>query len=197
MTGIKAEVYVVRETHVRLILALLAVVSVFRTPVVLAAEHITIDGETFSKEFVGGPPNGEKLIEFVRESESFDKWTRLVGYRYQHFGSVDNDPVKAAQGVAQVVKSSHPEARTSIIANPNSNEALLDFLVLSPDRMFMEFNVFRYARSLDGSAVVSLQLAYRFDDVSPEGTERFKKLRASWIEQAVRVDMNLLHEALK
>ncbi len=187
----------VRETQVRLILVLLAVVLAFRTPALLAAEHVTIDGETFSRKFVGGPPNGEKLIEFVRESESFDKWTRLVGYRYQHFGSVDNDPLKVAQGVAQVVKSSHPEARTSIIANPKSNEALLDFLILSPDKMFMEFNVFRYARSLDGSAVVSLQLAYRFDDVSPEGTERFKKLRASWIEQAAHVDMNLIHDALK
>jgi hypothetical protein len=181
----------------RRVLVLLAVLLPFFTPALLATEHITIDGETFSREFVGGPPNGDKLIEFVRESESIDKWTRLVGYRYQHLPGMDNDPVKVAQGVAQVVKASHPEGRTSIIANPKDNEALLDFLILSPDKTFMEFNVFRYARSLDGSAVVSLQLAYRFDDVSPEGTERFKKLRASWIEQAVRIDMKLIHDALK
>ena len=131
---------------------------------------VSIDGEPFSKKFIGRPPIGDKLVEFVRESESFDKWTKLVGFRYQQLSRIENDPTKA--------------------------EAMIDFLTWPPDRAYMEFNVFRYAKSTDGKAVVSLQLAYRFTDVSAEGLERFTQLRASWINQAAAFDMNIVHATL-
>jgi hypothetical protein len=60
----------------------------------------------------------------------------------------------------------------------------------------MEFNVFRFTKSGDGRAVVSLQFAHRFTDTSPEGQEKFKQLRQSWVNQAVGFDMNTLHLAL-
>ena len=57
--------------------------------------------------------------------------------------------------------------------------------------------MFRYAKSDDGNAVVSIQLAYRFTDVSAEGTQRFIALRESWIRQAAAVDMHNVVSALE
>jgi len=72
--------------------------------------EITLDGESFTKKFVGAPSNGDKLIEFVRESETFENRTKLMGYRYQHLPLIDNDPTKAAIGMAKVVKNTNPAA---------------------------------------------------------------------------------------
>ncbi len=157
---------------------------------------VSIDGEPFSKKFIGRPPIGDKLVEFVRESESFDKWTKLVGFRYQQLSRIDNDPTKAAAILAQIVKASNPKAQSRVIVSKEKSEAMIDFLTWPPDRAYMEFNVFRYAKSTDGKAVVSLQLAYRFTDVSAEGLERFTQLRASWINQAAAFDMNIVHATL-
>jgi hypothetical protein len=162
----------------------------------MAQEPITIDGEAFSKKFVANPPNGDKLLEFVRDGESFEQWTKLVAYRYQKIPGADNDPKTLAAGIAQTVKTRYPESGSRVIVNKENGEALVDFLIRSPDGKFMEFNVFRYVRSTDGNAVVSLQMAHRFEDVSAEGTERFRKLRESWIGQAIAFDMQRAHAAL-
>src|SRR5262245_47559907 len=157
---------------------------------------VSVDGEPFTKKFVGKPPGGDKLLEFVRESESFDKWTKLVGFRYQQLPALGNDPVKIAFALAQQVKASNPKAQSSVITNKDRTEAIVDFVTWPPDGKFMEFNVFRYVRSQDGKAVVSLQLAHRFSDTSPEGTERFRNLRQSWLKQAAAFEMREVHRAL-
>jgi hypothetical protein len=162
----------------------------------IAQEVITLDGEPFTKKFVGSPPNGDKLLEFVRKSESFEKWTKLIGYRYQQLPKIGNDPRKSAAAMAQIVKAANPQAQSRVIVNEKTNEALIDFLTWPPDGKYMEFNVFRYAKSVDGNAVVSLQLAYRFTDRSAEGGEKFKKIRDAWINQAVAFDMKHVHAAL-
>jgi hypothetical protein len=168
----------------------------FLPTISLAQESLTLDGEKFTKKMIATPPNGEKLIEFVRESESFENWTRLVGYRYQKIPGAGNNPITVATGLAQSVKARRPGAQSSVIINKKSNEAIVDFLIRSADGAFMEFNVFRYVRSVDGNAVVSLQFALRFDDVSPQTAERFRKQRQSWIEQAAAFDMNIVSAAL-
>jgi hypothetical protein len=155
-----------------------------------------VDGEEFTKKSIGAPPNGDKLIECVRENESFETWTKLIGLRYQRLPGVDNDPKRVATMMAQVVKSRDPSSRSRVIANDKTNEALIDFLTRSPDGAFMEFNVFRYARSEDGNAVLSLQYAYRFTDVSEEGSKRFVALRDSWISQIIAIDIGTVGSTL-
>jgi hypothetical protein len=157
---------------------------------------ITLDGEPFTKRFTGNPPHGDKLLEFVRESESFEKWTKLIGFRYQQLPRIGNDPRQTAAGMVRVIKQTNPKAQSRVLVNERASEAILDFLTWPPDGKFMEFNVFRYVKSTDGRAVVSLQLAYRFTDASPEGAERFKQLRESWIRQAAAFDMKQVHAAL-
>ncbi len=167
------------------------------TQCVLASDDVVIiDGESFANTFVGSPPNGDKLVEFMRKGETFENWTKLVGYRYQHLSRLDNDPQKAALGLERIVKQNNPKAQTRVITNKRTNEAIIDFLTWPKDGKYMEFNVFRYAKSLDGNAVISLQLAYRFTDTSAQGIKKIKKIRAAWVSQAATYDMSKIHAYL-
>lgn len=157
---------------------------------------VSIDGEAFTNKFVGNPPNDDKLVEFIRKEETFKNWTKLVGYRYQHMPQIENDPRKAALGLEHIVKRTNPKARARVITNKQRSEAIIDFLTWPKDGKYMEFNVFRYVKSTDGKAVVSLQLAYRFTDASPAGIEKFKKVRTDWLKQAVAFDMKRIHTSL-
>ncbi len=157
---------------------------------------VVLEGEHFTKKFIGTPPNGDKLIELIREHETFERWTRLVAFRYQKLPALGNDPKHVAQALANSIKSVNPQAPSKMLFNGKTNEAIVDFLTWPADGKFMEFNLFRYARSADGKAVISLQLAYRFTDRSPDGIERFKKLRNAWINYAALFDMRLAYEAL-
>jgi len=54
----------------------------------------------------------------------------------------------------------------------------------------MEFNIFRYAKSVDSKGVVSLQLAYRFKPInSAETIQKFKKTRSDLINWAAGIDI--------
>ncbi|TAK91330.1 MAG: hypothetical protein EPO06_05060 [Burkholderiaceae bacterium] len=157
---------------------------------------IVLDGEQYTKRFVGHPPNGDQLIELIREYEAFEHWTRLVAFRYQQMPALGNDPKNVVQAVNKTLLVTNPKARSKILLNEKTGEAIIDFLTWPPDESFMEFNVFRYVKSRDGKAVVSLQLAYRFSDRSPESLERFSKLHAAWVNYAALFDMKRAYEVL-
>ncbi|MCL4772319.1 MAG: hypothetical protein KJZ98_00050 [Burkholderiaceae bacterium] len=155
-----------------------------------------LDGEPFTKRFVATPPNGDRVLEFVRAHESFEEWTKLIGYRYQQLPGIDNDPRKFAAGMARALQAANPQTQARVAVNGRTNEVMIDFLTWPPDRRFMEFNVFRLARSPDGKAVVSLQLAYRFAGPAANGAEKLRKVRDAWISQATAFDMRNAHAAL-
>jgi len=176
---------------------------------VAVAEEVspTVDGEAFAKRFVGNPPNGDKLLEFVRDSESFDNWTKLVGYRYQQLPGLGNDPIKYASAMGQMVKKVNPQANFQILKNEQANEAIIDFLIWPKDQKYMELNVFRFWKSKDGKAIISLQLAYRFETPKPALTQEsvneferkgkeIRERRNSWIKQAAESDTKLIDAAL-
>lgn len=163
-------------------------------PLAAQTNAVTFDGEPFTKQFVGAPGGGDKLVEFVREAESFERWTKLIGFRYQQLPQLNNDPAQMARAMAQLVKRVNPGAQTSVVANDQTGEAILDFLTWPPNQAFMEFNVFRFARRQDGRAVVSAQFAHRFTDTSEPAVQRFRQLRQSWVQQAAAFDMAVTHD---
>lgn len=96
-----------------------------------------------------------------------------------------------------MVKKTNPNAKSQVIFNETASEALIDFLTWSPDGEYFEFNVFRYAKSKDGSGVISLQFANRFtSDASPDSINRVRSLRQSWVNQAAAFDMQIVHRVL-
>ena len=153
----------------------------------------TVDGEVFAKRFVGKPGNGQLLVEFVREGESFESWTKLVGYRSQQLPGIDNDPFKYASAMLRMAQGQDPRSNPQILRNEQSNQAVVDYLIHAPDGKFVEHNVFRFWKSRDGKAIVSLQIARRFDlpNSLVEELERpgmkVGERRFSWIVQATEL----------
>ncbi len=87
---------------------------------------VTFDGEEFTKKFIGKPRNADKLTEYVRATESFENWTKLIGFRYQQLPGIQNDPKKAAIAMGQVLKAKNPNTPVRVIENDPVSEALID-----------------------------------------------------------------------
>ena len=181
---------------IRRLLALVCILHLCIPYAVAQDSAVTFDGEEFTKKFIGKPRNADKLTEYVRATESFENWTKLIGFRYQQLPGIQNDPKKAANGMGQVLKARNPNTPVRVIENDPVSEALIDFVMLNPDGETMEFNIWRFAKSTDGQGVISLQVAYRFTEVSSEGTDKFMKLRASWTKEAMAYDMNRVRTEL-
>ncbi|HJV76388.1 MAG TPA: hypothetical protein VJ654_19355 [Noviherbaspirillum sp.] len=182
--------------------------SLVLTEFAFAAELVpTLDGEAFTSQFVGKQSNEEKLLEFVRPTESFDKWTKLIGCRYQQVPALGNDPIKYALAMARLVKQTNPQAPVKVSQNEQSGEAIVDFLTWPPDQSYMELNVFRFWKSKDGNAVVSIQFANKFVAPRPEWSQNgvneyqrklneIRERRQSWIRQIAEISTLPIEEHL-
>ena len=157
---------------------------------------ITLDGEAYTKRYSAYPNNQDGLIELIRESETFDDWTKIVSVRYQRLPHINNDPKLAALGLAQIVKKSNPASSSNVFVNEEADEAIIDFLTSSSDGKFVEFNVFRYVRSRGSNGVVYLQFARRFPSGTAPGIDQFAALRNSWVTQISAYDMGVVQELL-
>lgn len=167
------------------------IVTLLTLQVALAQETAVLDGELFTKKFVGKPPNGDKLVEVIRENETFENWTKLIGYRYQQLPGLENDPKKVAVAMVKIARAVNPEARYGVLVSDKDGEAILHFLTWPPGQRFFELNVFRYARSADAKAVVSVQLAYRFTELSEESIKTVNGILTSWINQITRFEIEM------
>ena len=167
-----------------------------------------VDGDAFTVKFVGKPPNGNKLVEYVRDSESFDRWTKLIGYRYEHRPELANDPIKYAHAIALSIKLANPKTNYQLLKNEKSAEAILDFLLVPSEKNdFFELNVFRYWRNKEGDAIYSVQLVQRFGipNIAPGSDGRaefislgnvFRDRRSSLIKQVSEADKEKVESML-
>ena len=177
----------------------LLIIALLATPFMLIQQAnakesaVELDGESFISKFASNPANGDKLLEFIRENETLENWTKLVGYRYQQLPGVGNDPVKLAQSMAMLLKARGHMSQ--VTENRRLSEAMIDFIT-GPKNGILEFNIFRYAKSADNTGIISLQFAHRFTDTSSASVERILKLRDTWIKQAVAFDMKTIQDAL-
>lgn len=158
--------------------------------------YIMLDGEVFSKQSVAQLSGGDTRIEYVREDETFDGWTKMVCFRHQTLPGIENDPRKAAAWMSQLVKAYNDQSQSNVIVNKETSEALVDFLTWLPETKHMEFHIFRFAKSAEEDAVESLEFTYRLTGETALDSEQFRKIRASWIKQAVAFDMDTVHAAL-
>ena len=159
---------------------------------------VTFEGERFERRHVGNPTSDEHVLEFLPESETRETWSRMVTYRYERLPGLGNDPKKAAQLTANTAKSFSARAETRI--STSGNEAILDSTSLTPDQKHIELDVHRYAKSTDGEAVVSVQVAYRvkvvtmpapWEDVVryKNGLDYVRNARSSWTDRIGSFDM--------
>lgn len=157
-------------------------------------DSVHFEGEKYLKQYDHTTPVGDRVIEFIRQEENTATWSKMVAFRYQQLPKLNNDPQKMAEVMAVILKRTNPEAPFNVIANQKKDEALIDFITWDSSDDYLEFNVFRYARSENGKGVISLQVAYRFTDKSKKQMERLRSIRARWIPQALEYDITIIRQ---
>lgn len=157
---------------------------------------VTMDGVTLAKRNASTAPNGNQLMEFVAANESFENWTRLVGFRYQQLNAIDNDPVKMANIVAAELQKKNPAGPPRVHTSPDKTEALIHYALWGPGDRYLEFNTWRYTRSPDGKGVYSLQLAARVTQATAPDNNTLSRLRQGWMNQATGYDMRMVLRTL-
>lgn len=86
---------------------------------------------------------------------------------FQRLPGLSNDPIKYAFALEQAIKQQYPAAPVKVSKDEQSNEAILDFVTWPKDQSYMELDVFRFGKSKDGNAAVSIQLASKFVPPKP------------------------------
>jgi hypothetical protein len=148
-----------------------------------------LDGVPLTQRFVGNPPNEDKLVEFIRQDDSFQKWDRLMAFRLQHLPQLHNDPKEAANAKIQFILSRNPEAKYMMYENKSTGEVVADFFTWPASPTFVELNIFKFSKNLDGQSILSVQFAKRYYEVTADTVNEIKDLRKTWVEEAVKFPM--------
>jgi hypothetical protein len=157
-------------------------------------DSLAFDGERYARVHRERQSNGARMVQFVRETETLENWTRSIAiYRYTTLG---DDPTRAAVEMRDSVKAANPDAQARLIVHSVTRDAIIDFLTWPPDGRYMEFNVVRYAKDSGGNGLVAFRFAYRFRDARKELSGEFNKNRLSWRGQVVEFELAKILAAL-
>lgn len=174
---------------------LIVVLFVFGANVFAQMPTFKYNNELFSKTFFDGSKNGDKLIEFIREKDSFERWGELIGIRYQMLPKLNNDPVACAVTLGRLNMAMNKNSMPTIQVNKDKGEAILLFLMFDQSSKIMEFNAWKFIKSDDGNAVISAQFAYRVA-LSEVGLNELQNNKKAWTQRVVDFDMNDAKKAI-
>ena len=154
--------------------------------------NVILDGEAFSKKVISSLAQGDKQLRFVREGETVEKWEKMVAFKRQTFGS---DPKAVANRMAQMALLFNGQAQANVSVDEGALEAYVNYKAWPEGNRYTEFNLYRFAKSADGKAVVALHFARRFPRVNID-TDELNRIRESWLKQAYSFDMKSVFDAL-
>jgi hypothetical protein len=157
------------------------------------AEDATVefDGQSYHLDYQDAARStngrlGDSLAEFTLQGETVNNWTKL--FAFYLFPESGDDPVAMAKTLGKTTKEINPDANFKVIRNPETGDAIIDFLTWSDGSDVMEFNVFKYARAEFGSGLVAMQYAQRFK-LGDMSVEEFRALRARAVDDMAESDM--------
>jgi len=132
------------------------------------------------------------LMEFVPDGQTLDTWTSLAAiYSYRN-GRIG--PRKRADALVSQIRKMYPQAPVSSIDSPDSRQCVVSFAAWSGGKPFVEFNVFAFETTADGTDV-GLQYAVRTKS-SPEAflQREIDPLRDRLVKLILREGMQVSHE---
>jgi hypothetical protein len=173
----------------RSIHAILTAVAVYS----VATAHDTAAGKAESVEFAGHELlfafQGKDFREFIPPGEKLEHWTKLASIRVIPNW---NNPEEYAQTLARLVnQNTVGGAASALIYNPKKGIAILDFATWPPDVSYVEFNVWRIEKRINGG-LVAYQYAVREYEHKKEFMLQLKDFRRDMqremIEYGVKIN---------
>jgi hypothetical protein len=176
---------------IRLLAAALLLLPGVTTPAHGPLTAVVFDGETYVRVHAERQSSGNRIVQFLREPETFENWTQAIAY--YRYATIGNDPTQAAYALRDSVRAANPDAQPRIVVHSVTRDAMVDFLTWPADGRYLEFTVVRYSRSTDGKGMVAFQFSQRFRDATKDDAEKFTKSRSSWKGHALEFDMWKVH----
>ena len=181
----------------RLLLPIALALPLLATAMLVAADGdrpkdvVSFDGTTLvavaRDQQAGGP-----VIEFIPAGEDLEAWTRLASVRVHEQAPGAKE---LARELVKQVKANYPQSPVAISEDPDTDTAVVDFVIWPEDWKFVEFNIFKYYR-LDEGPVVAEQYAIRaYDDTEGFLKNELKPLRARLLPLMAEEGLRLGEEA--
>ncbi|MDX1947737.1 MAG: hypothetical protein SFU86_20235 [Pirellulaceae bacterium] len=127
-----------------------------------------------------------KLVEFVRDGETIETWTKLFAVR--HFPKLA-DPATAVANVRRALAEQNPLAKSQLLVKEDGSEAMIDFLTWGEGAPGMEFNVFLYLRQPGLPGLVCYQFAARINDSRTVSADELRARKDAWCRQLREMDL--------
>lgn len=152
----------------------------------LAASPVPVefDGEAYRPAFTSNEPT-MRLVEFVREGETVEDWTKLFAIRNFPTGK---SPQAAVAEFQRVVKQHNPLAGVQVLVKDDGTEAMIDFLTWPKDARYMELNIHRYLKKPGHAGLISYQFAYRFQTTPDTTAKEIREQKERWCELMREID---------
>jgi hypothetical protein len=93
---------------------------------------------------------GDGIAEFTLQGETVNDWTKL--FAFHAYPEAGDNPALAASTLGRIVQEANKDARFALTEDPQTGEAIVDFLTWAPGGDVMEFNVFNMGAPPTGRA---------------------------------------------
>ena len=138
-------------------------------------QSLSFDGREFVLKFKA-ENQSVPLFEYFLANESPSEWTELVDFRIEPKVPRANKPLDHAARTAKLFKATYPLMPFAMYKNDKTGEALLDFLILLPDKDGLEFNAFRFYAAGSDHRVLCFHYAKKLK--GPSETKTYQDAKA-------------------
>lgn len=134
-------------------LLLCAVIATAQEPA--SDKSVQFDGNTLLLATSNKDPNtGESLKEYIPQGENIDKWNKFAAVHvFPNKGGAS--PLEMVAALVKTLNEQYPGAPSAVIKNPTTGDAIVDFVIVSNDATYAEFNVMKYMKGPNGTIIMN------------------------------------------
>lgn len=165
----------------------LSAICVLLPTAMLNAANLEFDGETYVKKDAQDSPEVRR-VEYVRENETLDNWTKLIGIR--NFKVLEN-PKEVVLEFAKELKRDDPSSDPAMLISDDGMTAMISFVVGPKDESYGEVNIWRYTKVEGYPGLIAYQFAYRATPATDEDTKKLAKDMLRWTKELAETDFKL------
>ena len=145
----------------------LTFIALLCTPLIVLAEQIHFDNETYNLKFSAlAPKTNGYGNEYYKNNENVSNWTKMVGVYYY---PEENDPIKFAQNFDKTIENTDNSMLLKLVENKKTDKAVMSFLINNCEnsKNYFEYDLYKFEKHHDKGMIVSKYAAkYFFKDNS-------------------------------
>ncbi len=177
--------------HRQMFAALFLIAGFFLQAAHAEPASVNFAGEQFLQKHTSSANKADQFAEFGLAEEPIEKWNKLFVFHYHPQSG--KDASRAAAQLAKTVLQGYKSADIRILKNDANGEAMIHFMLASPNSDIVEVNVFKYAKAPGRDGLISAQFALRFT-LGEADPKEIKQARVRAVDEMARFSMQTVAE---